>query len=225
MLKNLILILLVVGLSGCSLSRFFVKNDDATPTPTPKQQLTYVSPEMVQFNQRFYEDLKARLKKSAQDKGLSPLAEASLAKDAIEVRFYMFADFYGPSYKGYAVEESILAMKKDGSGWSAKIVRNVLKDSDKKEKMTENLPQPASGWDNLWQQLQNEGVLAKAELAEPEVKTSSRLYVIESKVNGTYNYVYFHQPKEKTEIPEEQRIAKLFNLIAKELGVSDVKAS
>ncbi len=225
MIKSIVLILLVFGASGCALSRFFDKNEVATPTPTPKIQSTYVSPEMVKFNQRFHQDLKPRLKLSAQNKGFSSLSEAALPKDSLEVRFYLFADFYGPSYKGYAVEESVLVLKKDGSGWSAKIVRNVLKNSDKKEKISETLTQPASGWDNLWQQLQSEGILTKAELAETEVKTSSRLFVIESKVSGSYNYVYFHQPSEKSEIAEERRIAKLFSLIAKELSVSDVKAS
>src|SRR5689334_19384181 len=113
MIKNLILILLVVGISGCSTSRWFVKDEETTPTPTPKPQITVVDEDTAKFNQRFYEDLKPRLKKSAQDKGLPSLAEASLPKDAVEVRFSMFADFYGPSYKGYSVQESVLVVKKD----------------------------------------------------------------------------------------------------------------
>jgi hypothetical protein len=121
-----------------------------------------------------------------------------------------------------------LILKKDGSNWSGKIIRNVIKsNSDKanaKEKIVTELTQPASGWENLWAKLQEIGVLAPPTKSETEVKTSSTLYMIEGKENGKYTYSYFHMPKETSQIPEEKRIAAAFNLLAKEFEAADMKA-
>lgn len=194
--------------------------------PIEEPVSTEVSETQAEFNEAFYTGLKEKMRTSAKISGVKALSDTSLSKDNIEVRLHLLPGFYAPVYKGFAVENSILILKRENMNWSGQVIRNVIKSSaDTKEKITVPLNPPQSGWDDLWQKLQTAGVSAKPTKSETEVKNNLNLYVVESRENGNYTYSYFHAPKEKSPIEEEKRIAAIFNLIAKEFDVLDFKAS
>ncbi|HRH41083.1 MAG TPA: hypothetical protein PKY82_05515 [Pyrinomonadaceae bacterium] len=194
-----------------------------------KTPIVESTPDLRKFNETFYAGLKDRLANYSKDNGLKPLADNALPNESLEIRLYLLAGFYGPVYKGFAVGDSVLILKKDNANWSGTIIRNVIKsNSDKpnaREKIITSLNSPVSGWENLWQTLQNNGIFAPPTLSENIIKTDATLYVIESNANGKYTYSYFHTPKESSPIDEEKRIAGIFNLIAKEFDISDLKAN
>ncbi len=205
---------------------FFSKNDTASVTNSNKIETVPAAPsDLRKYNETFYLGLKTRLQTYSKANNLKPLSDAVLPKDSIEIRLYLFAGFYAPIYKGFAVDDSVLVIKRDNTTWSGKIIRNVIKSNSAEEKLTTSLNQPTSGWENLWQQMQNIGVFAPPTLSENSIKSDSSLFVIESKENEKYNYSYFHIPKESSAIDEEKRIASIFNLIAQEFEISDLKAS
>ncbi|MEK7725435.1 MAG: hypothetical protein AAB336_13865 [Acidobacteriota bacterium] len=177
------------------------------------------------FHREFFQGLKDRLKKEALSSGLSPLIDSTFPKEDIEIRFYLFPSYIMPSYKGSAVEKSLFQLKRSGSNWSAKIIRETLCKNNSRERITETLNSPKSNWENLWKQLQNGNILTIETGIEDGLDPDTWLYIIETKVDGEYRYFYFWSPNEKSEVKESVQIAKIFNLIAEEFDVSDVKAN
>lgn len=219
MLKLLLLTLTII-LSSCLLPK-----TGEVPPPAPLPVEVENTQDMKIVNEVFYAGLKNKLRDTAIKNGLKPLAADSLPKENIEIRLYLFASFFAPVYKGLPMDEGVLILQKNGANWSGKIIRNVIKPNSAKERITTPLNLPASGWENLLQKLQSDNIFAPPEKAETTSKNDTSLYVIETKENGSYNYYYFHVPKENSAIEEEKRVAVIFNLIAKEFDATDFKAS
>jgi hypothetical protein len=201
------------------------KSKPTTPTPLPTATATVEAPPASkEYNAEFFKSIGNRLKNKAASFGLKPLANSSLGKDSLEIRFYVFPVSTGPLYKGFTVDESVFILRRENSNWTAEAVRQVNKTA-KAEKVVEQLTAPKSGWDNLWQQLQNYDVLNAGADEKDGFETVSWLYIIESKTNGKYQYGYFHAPKKQGSTKEEQNFANIFSLLADEFGASDFKAN
>lgn len=202
------------------------KSKPTTPTPVPSATETVVesAPASKEYNQVFFKEVGNKLTKKAAAFGLKPLSTVGLGKDSLEMRFYIFPVSTGPLYKGFTVDESVFILKRNDTVWTAEAVRQVNKTA-KAEKVVEQINAPKSGWDNLWQQLQNYDVLNAAADEKDGFETASWLYIIESKANGKYHYGYFHAPKKSGSTKEEQNFANTFSLIADEFNASDFKAN
>lgn len=202
------------------------KSKPTTPTPVPTVAETAIDAPSAtkEYNAGFFKEVGANLVKKAGSFGLKPLANISLGKDSVELRFYVFPVSTSPLYKGFTVDESVLVLKRENSAWTAEAIRQVNK-STKKEKMSEQLNAPKSAWDNLWQQLQTYKVLNAPADEKDGFETVSWLYIIETKANGKYHYGYFHSPKKTGSTKEEQNFANIFALIADEFNASDFKAN
>lgn len=204
------------------------KSKPTTPTPVPtvaaSETVDESAPASKEYNEVFYKSVGAKLVKQSGVFGLKPLSGVNVGKDSAEIRFYVLPVSTGPLYKGFTVEESVLVLKRDGSNWTAEAVRQVNKTA-KAEKVVETLNAPKSGWDNLWQQLQNFDVLNVASDEKDGFEKVSWLYVIETKANGKYHYGYFHAPKKASTNKAEQNFANIFLLIADEFNASDFKAN
>jgi hypothetical protein len=204
------------------------KSKPETPTPIPSPAKTEVAedsaPASKEYNETFFKEVGARLVKKSATFGLKPLSGVNVGKDSMELRFYVFPVSTGPLYKGFTVEEGVLILKTDGINWTGEAVRQVNKTA-KAEKVAETLNAPKSGWDNLWQQLQNLDVLNATADDKDGFEKVSWLYVIETKANGKYHYGYFHAPKKASSNKAEQNFANTFALIADEFSAPDFKAN
>lgn len=202
------------------------KSKQTTPTPVPSATETVVesAPASKEYNEVFFKEVGNKLSKKAVAFGLKPLSSISLGKDSMEMRFYIFPVSTGPLYKGFTVDESVFILKRNDAVWTAEAVRQVNKTA-KAEKVVEQLSAPKSGWDNLWQQLQNYNVLNAAADEKDGFETASWLYIIETKAGGKYHYGYFHAPKKQGSTKEEQNFANAFSLLADEFNASDFKAN
>lgn len=203
------------------------KSKPTTPTPVPTVSENVIeesAPASKDYNEVFFKEVGTKLVKKSGSFGLKPLSGVSIGKDSMELRFYVFPVSTGPLYKGFTVEEGVLILKRDSANWTAEAVRQVNKTA-KAEKVAEPLNAPKSGWDNLWQQLQNFDVLNATADDKDGFEKVSWLYVIETKANGKYHYGYFHAPKKTSTNKAEQNFANIFSLIADEFNASDFKAN
>lgn len=201
---------------------------NATPTPTAVPDLPAevidAPPASKEYNQVFYKEVGARLTKKSAVFGIKPLSGSSLGKEDIEARFFVLPSSTGPLYKGFTIDESVFILKRINGEWTAEAIRQVNK-ADKIEKIAEKLSMPKSGWETLWQQLQNFEVLSAPADDKDGFETEKSLYVIESKSGGKYHFGYFHSPKKQGSTREEQNFANIFSLIADEFNASDFKAN
>ena len=204
------------------------KSKPTTPTPVPtvaaSETVEESAPASKEYNEVFYKSVGAKLVKQSSAFGLKPLSGVSVGKDSVEIRFYVLPVSTGPLYKGFTVEESVLVLKRYNSNWTAEAIRQVNKTA-RTEKVVETLNAPKSGWDSLWQQLQNYDVLNVASDDKDGFEKVSWLYVIETKANGKYHYGYFHPPKKTVSTKGEPNFANIFSLIADEFNASDFKAN
>jgi hypothetical protein len=197
-----------------------------TPTPIPSvaEEVVEAPPASKEYNEVFFKETANRLKTKAANFGLKPLSGVSVGKDSLEMRFYVFPVSTGPLYKGFTVDEGVLILKRNNAVWSAEAVRQVNKTA-KVEKVVEQFNAPKSGWDNLWQQLQNYDVLNPPADEKDGFEKVSWLYIIETKADGKYRYGYYHAPKKKGSTKEEQNFANIFSLLADEFNASDFKTN
>lgn len=179
-------------------------------------------PEIEEFHKQFKAGLPDRLQRISREGGVGPISSG-------EIRLYQIHSFFAPAYKGFAVDNSLIILSRSGSSFSGKAVRNVIKSAsgskDGKQLLSETLPAPKSNWPALWQMLENEGVFVNQTEFGRKVRPDTTLYVIETKTSEATQISYFHTPKSTSANPDEQRIARIFNLIAAEFDFSDVKAN
>ena len=222
MLKYLIFVVLA-SFSSCFISDRHMPQNNAVQTPTPQITEEERSTAPQEYNEKFNKKVAERLRNKAGDFSLKPLATSSLGKDDMEIRLYVFPGYYGPIYKGFSVEESVFVIKKINSVWTAEGIRKVNK-TKKVETETEKYAEPKSGWDNLWQKLESNNIV---NLRSDEKESGGRdiwFYAIETRVNGKYQYTYYHSPRKKAPAKEEQDFANIFALIADEFGATDFQS-
>lgn len=223
MKRGLLLIVLLSLCSSCTLLRIPKSADVPVPVePKSVDDDAQFGPEIEEFQKQFKAGLPDRLRRISSEGGIGPISTG-------EVRLYQIHSFFAPPYKGFAVDNSLIILTRSGSSFSGRAIRKVIKSSsgskDGKQLLSETLPAPKSNWPALWQMLENEGVFVNQTEFGRKVRPDTTLFVIETRTSEVTQISYFHTPKSTSTNPDEQRIARIFNLIAAEFEFSDVKAN
>ena len=127
------------------------------------------------------------------------------------------------------MRESVFVLNRLNSIWSARVIRNLKikirkNKSDIERQLATNLREPKSGWENFWQKLIDEEILTLSTGENDRLGRDTWRYIIETKVKNEHRFFHFWSPSEKDEIEESRQIAKIFNLIAEEFNIPDLKA-
>ncbi|MEK7725436.1 MAG: hypothetical protein AAB336_13870 [Acidobacteriota bacterium] len=179
------------------------------------------SKEAKEFEER-KKELKESIRKTSIDFGLAPLADKTLSNDDLEIRFNRFGSGYiMPAYNDLLVKQSVFILKRTNSEWSANVIRDTF---GLNEKRISEQVSPASGWDNLFQQLSDEDILTVSPDQDEEVYSDATFFLIETNIDQRYRFAYSYIPNEASEEKGSKQVAKLFNLVLKEFDATDFQA-
>lgn len=149
--------------------------------------------------------------------GLERLRETRLAKGDLEIRVWLITH-----------DTDTFILKRADDEWSATALKEI--DCRKfnyfpKDKPYElgkmNLGAPKSGWENVWKNLSETGILDLPEPPETYFLHGINYYV-EINHNGIYRTYYYSNP-DLQKSDEAQRMVKIAEIIADEFGLHNFK--
>jgi hypothetical protein len=123
------------------------------------------------------------INKAVSEAGISRLEEPVIGKDDIELRFWMFP---GASYA------NCFRLQKLNGKWSGAGIGVDAKVSDKF--IVRQLPEPEKGWDNLWSQLTENGILKLQKCDDSPGGLDMTDFMIETYYKGEYKFVIYAAP-------------------------------
>lgn len=210
MLKKLILTILILNIS-CSVSTD--QENKISSSPTSKRELKKEIPDAGWVKIYFGEDPNLRrpgLDKIATQNGFSILRETLLPEDDLEVRIWVGFGKFG---------KDGLILKRDSGNWFAINIRGMLCHLEDMGKY--KLESPKSGWEGIWKNLVDEGLLNLPDSSEIEYENGvldGKSFVIETNVNDTYRTYEYGNPRFEN-VKEAKQIMKIGEIIADEFGL------
>lgn len=172
------------------------------------QDLSRSSRVLREWETSFFKALNERTKRI----NLPSLRTTPLGENDIEVRFWY--DARPDIINGFV-------LRRLGNRWSAVGVRQV-RDRWPSAVIQEKLPRPKSGWDGLWKQLVDFGVLSLPDGYEkPECHTQvldGMAFVIETNANGKYRTYRYDNPQ-FADCDEAKRMNSIESLIGSEFRI------
>jgi hypothetical protein len=157
----------------------------------------------------FFQDLEIRTTKV----GMTSLRKTLLPEGDLEVRFW-YAPF--PAIHGVII-------KRSGKDWSAFFIRQ-REITDPLSAQQQSLDPPQSGWEPVWQNLKDKGILVLPDSTKTECGASldGIGYVVETNVDYKYRTYWYSNPSFCTG-DEAKRIVAIEKIIREEFRIASLK--
>lgn len=163
--------------------------------------------------------LKKEIKIFSKKFGLSDLQTQSFRGDELEIRILRLAAFND--------KHITFQLKRIDNKWSANLFEVTIAEKNRHKKnppeklSQDNLTEPKSGWENLFQKLVNEEIMTLpiGEEVENEACLDCWVYIVETKSKDKYRVYDYHAPEYDTETHESQQLVKILQIISEEFNL------
>lgn len=147
--------------------------------------------------------------------GMTPLKTVELAPDDLELRFW---------FEALPEELDGVVITRNGEHWSATRLHKLrsFEHRESAEAILTPLPEPISGWNALWQTLQNEGVLTLPNGSSVDchkVVPDGYDVIVETNLNGSYRTFAYAHP-DVQECKEGKQVYDIQKTLESEFGLN-----
>jgi hypothetical protein len=233
-MKVTILLSLIIFFTSCDQSISENKIDSPTPTnfelakkaknetQTLKDLLKAKEAENIQeYEQKYQQQLKKHIIELSKTCQLPILEKSITSKEDLEVRVWRNSAWW---------KTWTFIIKRSSQRWSSNFQTQIFEDGTLKLKKISKrrLIEPKSGWENFWQQLTNEEILALTDgfkKGGDDPCPDCGAILIETNIGGDYRFYQYTDFSSQGKLRETRQIAKILEIIAEEFNLPDFKTS